>query len=1127
MVPAHHWSFLGAAALCTLASITFAEEPKPAVAGPIAVTELKRSTTVDFQKEILPLFKKSCTACHNQTDAKGDLVLESPKTILVGGESGPAVVPGKSGESLLLKLAAHQAKPTMPPKNNKANAPDLKPDELGLIKLWIDQGAKGEVILRETPIVWQPLPAGLNPIYAIAVSPDGQYVAAGRANQIFIYHVPTKSLVTRLTDPALMQSGLYKQPGNAHLDLVQSLAFNPQGDLLASGGYRVVKIWRKPQDVQKQQMALGDGSGDIAISPDGKWLATAQANHTIKLYSLADGKPVREFSGHTAKVNHFAFSADSSKLLTSSNDKTVRLFTVSDGKEVGKIDAPSEVNSVIWLAKEAKIATGHADHHVRIWDVKQLAPQAVKEPAKEPAKEKPEADKAKEETKPADGAAVAVAPPAPLVEIKLGAAITAMTALPTNDTQLLAGAADGNVHHLSSENNKPIKQFSHGAPVTSLAIRPDGLKFATAGGNVAKLWKIDSPQGVIEVKGNPRSSDLIEEKQRLIALSDQHVAYYKKLVSDTEGRKKAETDALTKANEAVKKAEEELKAKSDAFVKATEAKTKADAAMTEAEAKLKQAMEAKAAAEATAVKAKEEATASAAKATETASALTKATAAKTAAEQAHNDQQAKLKASTEKVTAAKAELAKKADDQAKIDALSAAEKELAERTAKAKAAEDGFKATAVALESATKLNADAQKNKTDADTRKQAADKVKTDGDKALADATNMRNTADQQVKAQDKPFNDAKAATESAQRNKDSSINGVANVTTGVKRVEEQLTQAQASTKAAEDDKTKTTADVEAAKKNATDAIKAITTVAFSANGGLLVTGGEAQVVQTWNGDDGSPVASYRGHSGAVQNVAVLSDGNILSAAADHKAIIWDVAAPWKLERNIGSGSADSPLIDRVLSLAFSPDGKTLATGGGQPSRSGEVKLWNMADGSLQREIKDAHSDTVFGIEFSFDGKNLATCAADKFVKTWTVSDGKFIMSFEGHTHHVLGVSWAADGRTLASSGADGVVKIWDFVIGGQKRTIKGGDKEITSIEFVGVSDTLLTSAADNTVRTIKDNGSGGKNMPGSADAMYCAAITPDGNVIAAGGQDSVVRVWNGAGAEIAKFEVPKAEGK
>ena len=90
----------------------------------------------------------------------------------------------------------------------------------------------------------------MNPIYAVAITPDGQYTACGRANQIFIYHVPTGRLVCRLTDPELMRAGIYQKPGAADMDLVQSLAMSPDGSMLASGGYRTIKLWSRPRNVR-------------------------------------------------------------------------------------------------------------------------------------------------------------------------------------------------------------------------------------------------------------------------------------------------------------------------------------------------------------------------------------------------------------------------------------------------------------------------------------------------------------------------------------------------------------------------------------------------------------------------------------------------------------------------------------------------------------------------------------------------------------------------------------------------------------------------------------------------------------------------------------------------------------
>ena len=74
---------------------------------------------------------------------------------------------------------------------------------------------------------------------------QGDFAAAARANQISIYHLPTQSLVTKLTDQTLLKSGLYKQRGFAHRDVVQSLAFSPDGSRLATGSFREVKLWKR------------------------------------------------------------------------------------------------------------------------------------------------------------------------------------------------------------------------------------------------------------------------------------------------------------------------------------------------------------------------------------------------------------------------------------------------------------------------------------------------------------------------------------------------------------------------------------------------------------------------------------------------------------------------------------------------------------------------------------------------------------------------------------------------------------------------------------------------------------------------------------------------------------------
>src|SRR5258708_5745314 len=194
-----------------------------AAKAPISIAEPNRTTPVDFDQEIRPFLSDNCLSCHCQTTTKGGLNLETPELMLKGGDSGAAITPQKGRDSLILQAAAHQDDDlTMPPRDNKSKAKNLTPEQLGLLKLWIDQGAKASP-KRERVVQWQPLAENLGAIFAVAVTNDGQFAACARENRVFIYHVPSGRLVASEA---------------AHHDQVNALAFNPDGTLMASGGYR-------------------------------------------------------------------------------------------------------------------------------------------------------------------------------------------------------------------------------------------------------------------------------------------------------------------------------------------------------------------------------------------------------------------------------------------------------------------------------------------------------------------------------------------------------------------------------------------------------------------------------------------------------------------------------------------------------------------------------------------------------------------------------------------------------------------------------------------------------------------------------------------------------------------------
>jgi WD40 repeat protein len=256
--------------------------------------------------------------------------------------------------------------------------------------------------------------------------------------------------------------------------------------------------------------------------------------------------------------------------------------------------------------------------------------------------------------------------------------------------------------------------------------------------------------------------------------------------------------------------------------------------------------------------------------------------------------------------------------------------------------------------------------------------------------------------------------------------------------------------------------------------------------------------------------------HLSIVESLAYSPDGKFLVSGSFQEVAVWD--AQTGLLRQKLTGFAHN-----VVALAFSPDGKLLATGGGAPTEDGEIKVFEAGSWKQVGEIKNGHSDTVFGVCFSPDGKKLVSGSADKFVKVWEIPSGKFIKSFEGHTHHVLDVGWQANGKLIASAGADNTVKVWDYDKGEQVRTIPAHGKQVTRLHFIGKTPQVVTCSGDQQVKFFNvENGGNVRNFGGMTDYVYAVAVSPDGNVVAAGGEEGVVRVYNGANGQVLRSLLP-----
>lgn len=311
-----------------------------------------------------------------------------------------------------------------------------------------------------------------------------------------------------------------------------------------------------------------------------------------------------------------------------------------------------------------------------------------------------------------------------------------------------------------------------------------------------------------------------------------------------------------------------------------------------------------------------------------------------------------------------------------------------------------------------------------------------------------------------------------------------------------------------------KATADLAALKLTLTKTTAKPIAVSFSADAQRVASMFEDGTLRVWAAASGTPIEESAGNVAATTTITAAPDGSFVAT----KAVTQTVGSTprWTLERKIDPKGL---FADRVNAVRFSPDGKTLATGGGELSRSGDIIIFDVATGKATQTWKEKHTDTVLCLDFSPDGKHLASGAADKIARVTDIASGKQTNLFEGHTHHVMGVAFRSDGRVLATAGADGVVSTWDMIIGERKKKIEGWTKEVTSLQFIGATNQIVTSAGDNRVRIVTDDGGEIRSIANLPEYMQAAVSVPNGSAIIAGGEDSLLRVWDGAGKELVAF--------
>lgn len=323
---------------------------------------LAAETAPSYTRDVKPFLIKYCGECHNSSQARGGLDIDSFPALMAGGNRSVSVVSGRPDESPLVLLVEGKDRPVMPPRRSK----QPRPEEIGILRAWVAAGARDDSPkgAGPTPDVRPRLPVGA-PVTALAYRPDGKVLAAA-VQRLVVWIDPAGGDVTgQLSVPA---------------GRVTAVAFRPDGRKLAVASGSVgtageIRIYSLSPDatpaatLEHTVPAHADLVHDLAFSPDGATLASCSYDRLVKLWDAATGKELKTLKDHSDSVFGVAFSPDGRLIASAAADRAVKVWDVATGRRLYTLgEATDWVYAVAWSPQGNQLAAGGVDKSIRVWE---------------------------------------------------------------------------------------------------------------------------------------------------------------------------------------------------------------------------------------------------------------------------------------------------------------------------------------------------------------------------------------------------------------------------------------------------------------------------------------------------------------------------------------------------------------------------------------------------------------------------------------------------------------------------------------------------------------------------------------------------------------------------------------